>query len=305
MYGGVFFDALRLNMKRHYDYVLIDSRTGLSDIADICTLHLPDVLVDCFTLSTQGIEGAARIAKLIQARPDRDRAIRILPVPMRIDQAEHEKAGRGPGIGGRPVPRTTGGDDGHGAARLLGCGRGAVPGVLRLRGDPGRLRRYPRIRRPRCSSSFERITGQITQGEVTRLPDMEASVRAAESAALRPPAATPSPDDVYLDFSPEDQLWAEWITAVLAGAGIRVRWADETSKPETSAETQPRVVVVVSQARGLRSLRAAPADRPVLAVSVSEARVPHELDDVPVLFLAGLTEDEAAATCSTGSTGSG
>ncbi len=62
LYGGQFFDALRLSMKRLYDYVLIDSRTGLSDIADICTMHLPDALVDCFTLSTQGIEGAAMIA---------------------------------------------------------------------------------------------------------------------------------------------------------------------------------------------------------------------------------------------------
>src|SRR5262245_12567562 len=44
--GGDFFDALKSNMKKYYDYVLIDSRTGLSDIADICTLHLPDVLVD-------------------------------------------------------------------------------------------------------------------------------------------------------------------------------------------------------------------------------------------------------------------
>ena len=31
--GGHFFDALRDDMKANYDYVLIDSRTGLSDIA--------------------------------------------------------------------------------------------------------------------------------------------------------------------------------------------------------------------------------------------------------------------------------
>ena len=59
LYGGEFLDALRAHLKSAYDYVLIDSRTGLSDIADICTLHLPDMVVDCFTLSTQGIEGAA------------------------------------------------------------------------------------------------------------------------------------------------------------------------------------------------------------------------------------------------------
>lgn len=58
--GAQFFDALREDMKRHYDYALIDSRTGISDVAEICTIHLPDVLVDCFTLSDQGIDGARR-----------------------------------------------------------------------------------------------------------------------------------------------------------------------------------------------------------------------------------------------------
>jgi MinD-like ATPase involved in chromosome partitioning or flagellar assembly len=93
--GGQFFDAVRANMKSNYDYTLIDSRTGLSDVADICTIHLPDVLVDCFTLSDQGIEGAAQVARTVQGYPNR--RIRILPVPMRVDQtAEKEKydAGR-------------------------------------------------------------------------------------------------------------------------------------------------------------------------------------------------------------------
>lgn len=54
--GGDLFDAFRKDMKENYDYALIDSRTGLSDVADICTLHLPDVVVDCFTLNNQGLE---------------------------------------------------------------------------------------------------------------------------------------------------------------------------------------------------------------------------------------------------------
>jgi hypothetical protein len=63
LHGGLFFDALRAYMKSNYDYALIDSRTGLSDIADICTVHMPDVVVTCFTLSTQEIEGAAMVAQ--------------------------------------------------------------------------------------------------------------------------------------------------------------------------------------------------------------------------------------------------
>ncbi|MFC7567835.1 KGGVGR-motif variant AAA ATPase [Actinomadura namibiensis] len=103
--GGQFFDALRADMRRHYDYVLIDSRTGLSDIADICTVHFPDVLVDCFTLSDQSIDGAAAVAKHIDERY-RERGIRVLPVPMRIDFGENAKveAGCTPGRSSTAFP---------------------------------------------------------------------------------------------------------------------------------------------------------------------------------------------------------
>jgi CO dehydrogenase nickel-insertion accessory protein CooC1 len=87
--GGRFFHAMREDMKRNYDYVLIDSRTGLSDVADICTIELPDVLAVCFTLNNQSIEGAAAVARQISNRY-RDRNIAVLPVPMRIEDGEKE-----------------------------------------------------------------------------------------------------------------------------------------------------------------------------------------------------------------------
>ena len=141
--GGHFFDALRDDMKANYDYVLIDSRTGLSDIADICTVHLPDVLVDCFTLSDQSIDGAASVARQIAERYT-GRRIPIFPVPMRIDEGEKEKADAGRALArlkfdrlpARPVRRRT-----H---RLLGRGGDPVPSLLRVRGDPGHLRRRGR-----------------------------------------------------------------------------------------------------------------------------------------------------------------
>jgi cellulose biosynthesis protein BcsQ len=92
--GGQFFDALRENMKAEYDYTLIDSRTGLNDVADICTVHLPDTLITCFTLSDQGIEGAAAVAREI-GEDYADRGIRILPLPTRVDDGEKERADAG------------------------------------------------------------------------------------------------------------------------------------------------------------------------------------------------------------------
>jgi hypothetical protein len=87
--GGRFVQALRTDMKRNYDYVLIDSRTGVSDVAEICTVEFPDILVVCFTLNNQSIDGASTIARQISRR--HYRAIQILPVPMRIEDGEKEK----------------------------------------------------------------------------------------------------------------------------------------------------------------------------------------------------------------------
>lgn len=84
--GGTFFDAVRRSMA-NYDWVLIDSRTGVSDTAGICTMQFPDILVVCFTLNYQSIEGAFTAASAVKkARPE----ISIWPVPTRIDGSEEK-----------------------------------------------------------------------------------------------------------------------------------------------------------------------------------------------------------------------
>ena len=88
--GGGFLQALKRNMSELYDYVLIDSRTGLSDTAGICTVQLPSVLVNCFSLSTQAIDGAASVAASVE-RQRQDTETRIFPVPMRVEDGEQDK----------------------------------------------------------------------------------------------------------------------------------------------------------------------------------------------------------------------
>src|SRR5262249_37669843 len=63
--GGVFIDAVKKKMRAHYDYILIDSRTGVSDTSGICSVQMPDVVVICFTLNNQSIKGAAAVAQSI------------------------------------------------------------------------------------------------------------------------------------------------------------------------------------------------------------------------------------------------
>lgn len=53
--------------EQKYDYVLIDSRTGYSDVSGICTLQLPQVVVLVFRLNDQNLTGIGDVYKIIQS----------------------------------------------------------------------------------------------------------------------------------------------------------------------------------------------------------------------------------------------
>ena len=88
--GGAFLEAAKKRMRAEYDYILIDSRTGVSDTSGVCTVQMPDILVICFTLNYQSIEGAAAVASSVWEQR-KDSQIVILPVPMRAENNEKEK----------------------------------------------------------------------------------------------------------------------------------------------------------------------------------------------------------------------
>jgi WD40 repeat protein/cellulose biosynthesis protein BcsQ len=88
--GGPFLAEAKRRARERYDYVLIDSRTGVSDTAGICTVDLPDTLVVCFTMNNQSVEGASAIAKSVLAQRH-DPGFRIFPVPTRIEDGEKHK----------------------------------------------------------------------------------------------------------------------------------------------------------------------------------------------------------------------
>lgn len=91
--GGLFLEAAKQSTVG-YDYVLIDSRTGVSDTSGICTVQMPDTLVVCFTPNTQSIEGAAAVAESAEAqrrRPDGTPGLIIFPVMTRILQGETQR----------------------------------------------------------------------------------------------------------------------------------------------------------------------------------------------------------------------
>lgn len=86
--GSNIVERLRAEWRRSFDVVLIDSRTGITDSAGICTVQLPDTLVLVFTANEQSMAGAKKAALGAQtARPllaNAERApLRVVPVPSR------------------------------------------------------------------------------------------------------------------------------------------------------------------------------------------------------------------------------
>jgi MinD-like ATPase involved in chromosome partitioning or flagellar assembly len=94
---ATFLELRRAEWTAKYDFVLIDSRTGMSDIAGICTAHLPDRLVVVFTANDQNlgevVDVARRADKARDRMPyDRPRHV-VLPVLSRLDnRVEYERA---------------------------------------------------------------------------------------------------------------------------------------------------------------------------------------------------------------------
>ena len=293
--GGEFLDAVRADMKRHYDYVLIDSRTGLSDVADICTVQLPDTLVDCFTLSTQGIEGAAEVARLIEER-HKDRGIRILPVPMRVDQAEKEKvdAGRATAVrlfAGLPVAMSeTDRRTYWGAVEVPYRPFYAYEETLAVFGDtPGSP--------TSMLSALERLTGVITEGVVTSLPPMDDELQKSTMLefARKPPQER---DEIIIEYRPEDQVWAEWIAGVLAAAGAVSRERRLGEPAPVNHEDEPaassRILTVVSATYVAQHEAQPPLrTRTSLPVYVTATRPLPEFSAQAAAFLAGVPEHEA------------
>jgi hypothetical protein len=82
------FHALAEQWSGAYQYVLIDSRTGMTDTSGICTTLMPEKLVIVFTPNRQSFTGIANlIEKATSHRTGSDdvRPLAVFPLPSRIE----------------------------------------------------------------------------------------------------------------------------------------------------------------------------------------------------------------------------
>ncbi|MFF3376555.1 FxSxx-COOH system tetratricopeptide repeat protein [Streptomyces sp. NPDC002680] len=320
--GAAFLHALREDMRRNYDYALIDSRTGWSDTSGITTMAMPDVLVDCFTLNTQSVDGSASVAANVRhAVPH----VRILPVPMRVEDAEQEKLAISRGHARRrfqeflkDTPRATDPDGYWGAVEIPYKPFFAYEEVLATVADTPR-------QPASLLGAYERLTSVITDGRVTALRPVEEPVRRqllARFQRMPVPGGRLVPR-VRIDYALRDGAWAEWIAAQLQAVGINV--ARRGSSPSMRLDNAPAagadvVIALLSPdfattpvADEVRALAAAPEGPRIIGLRTREHQPEPALRGLPGFTLVdtpaaqvlskvfGLLELEApAATVSEG-----
>lgn len=92
--GEAFFEWFREQAAQIADVVLIDSRTGVTEMGGVCTHQLADVVVMFVAMNEQNIDGAWRVAtsltkpEVVEGRDGRE--LSLLFVPSRVDSSEGE-----------------------------------------------------------------------------------------------------------------------------------------------------------------------------------------------------------------------
>lgn len=215
-------------MRDHYDYVLIDSRTGVSDTSGVCTVQMPDALIVCFTLNNQSIDGASAVVRSVLAQRT-DMPVRVLPVPMRVENSEKDKvaarkAYARQNFSGLPNDRPDADLDAYWSdVEVLYWPYYAYDEILATFADhPGE--------RHSILASAEQITRHLTAGDVEKFePPSEAERRRVlEKFGRRAEGRAASAlerFDVYLSYDRSDAPTVVRLAHLLKGAGVEP-WLD-------------------------------------------------------------------------------
>jgi tetratricopeptide (TPR) repeat protein len=284
-----------------YDYVLIDSPAGATPFADAVTEDLADVLVVGYSLNKQAMDRAVQRAYAVQ-RGRRGHAIRILPVPMRVDQS---------------ATGTT--------TRMRGEGRRQFAWLLADMEDERRLEYWDKIEIPYVpdyaveeglpfldDSSDQRdhlvrayldltamLVPETSSAEPGKLTGN--SLRQYRESRL---AAAGSNVLLTVLHTGADRYWAEWLVAELQRMGLTARRERIDSLDPTNISGLSSVLLIVSKSLlALFNLNeylnaiagsAAPGGQVPLAVSIDKSKLPaRQFPTIGYLPMAGGKPDEA------------
>lgn len=251
--GGVLLEAVKKRLRERYDYVLVDSRTGISDTSGICTVQMPDELVVCCTLNAQSMSGAAAVAASVSAQrvtPSGAPGVRVWPVPMRVELAERDRL-----EAARDAVRVL---FARHVSHLKRSQRAEYWGRVETLYHP--FFAYEEVlavfaeQRHRSSSllaSYEFLTACLTDGEIDSMSAISESLRRSTLARFsrkrRDHEVSPSPRGpvfIYVSYRRGIENVRDALSAVLQDSGMQV-WSD--------AQVAPGEVFMSASERALES----------------------------------------------------
>ncbi|MBL8165473.1 MAG: TIR domain-containing protein [Anaerolineae bacterium] len=95
--GGGFIDWLREKARSSADVILIDSRTGVTEMGGVATQHMADAVVMLFAPNSENMENSARMARSFlseEATTQRQgQPLPVITVPARVDESDSASYG--------------------------------------------------------------------------------------------------------------------------------------------------------------------------------------------------------------------
>ncbi|GGY22483.1 hypothetical protein GCM10010384_31720 [Streptomyces djakartensis] len=306
--GQEFLQALRERLHdSDYDYILIDSRTGFSDGARICTLALPDKVVIALTMNPRAIQGARKAAELIrQHRPGTE----LHFVQMRVDQNERDRLNQRFIEARQALDPYLGITDEDALATYWGQMRVPYVPYYTYGEELAVMREDPRVSGG-IAAAYVHLVDRITDGEIRDVqpPSPQnylAYRRLLEQRERQQAEQETEPCTVTLLHAPNDQLWADWIGELLRPTRIQI--VPPGDKPADSLPDTTYVLALLSPhlagtpagdtvARLTTGapVGSGPGDQRIVGVRVGTARLaPHfEFGRQNTITLDGQSEDVA------------
>lgn len=273
-HGEQFFIWLRQQLlgqgdepARGYDVVLVDSRTGLTEMGGVCAYQLADCAVMFCAANQQNIDGTLQVARDFQSdavkalRRGRELELLVLPARLEPENQRREEFLRGfeaafPRSQFLPKALYEAGED----YRTLALPYEREFAVIErlVGGDDAELG----LPATKAETSFARLADALTLiAKGGRLADQKDSAKAAlvpsegdvgtltmtGVSQIADPTLRSSGFDLYLEYSSNDQPQAEVIQRALHEAGLNVWSSDRIQAWEVVGEA-PRTAIAQSEA---------------------------------------------------------
>lgn len=222
-FGGNFMEAVRQELNAAADVVFIDTRTGVTELGDVCTHELADLVVALCAANDQNVEGTRDLVNSLQWEGltakrtkdgDRERRVEVLVVPARVEL-----------LSGNPdyavFARRFETEFAHTIPHTLRPRRNtlidlAIP-YVQYHAFRERLAVPPPAPVPAkpadtpaadlLTLAYHRLAGVLTEWLIGRLPDG---------------VKEPKPPQYYIEAAPEDLEWAAVLQTALERDGDRV-----------------------------------------------------------------------------------